>query len=483
MNAEPPQDVQLALISHTNVGKTSLARTLLRSDVGEVVDAPHTTMENSLHLLASSEAGDRLLLWDTPGFGDSRRLRQRLEQRDTAIGWFLGQVWDRVTDRALYASQQALLAARELSDVILYQVNAAEDPEFATEVEAELAMLAWVGKPVLMLLNQLPPHSRKQERETLEQRWRQHFSQAPVQQVLALDAFERCWIDEARLLVRVAECLPGNRQQAMARLLPAWQQQALERFDASIDAIAILLQGTLADREPLPRGQPGRLARLGALKRLARRLEQRLASLDASLIRLEGLDGDSARRLDTALTATRSHGDRPSPMQGAAGGAALGGGVGAMLDLALGGATLGLFTALGASLSAAAGFSWCQRAIDRRTLGWSEAFIEDLLAEACARYLAVAHHGRGRGRYQDGALDSWRELISDAMQASRPEIDALLARISSNADAGGVDDDSGDAARDGAGNNQETRQQARRSARAILRRALISEYPHGEWLL
>jgi len=36
-------DVTLSLISHTNVGKTTLARTLLRRDVGQVLDQPHVT--------------------------------------------------------------------------------------------------------------------------------------------------------------------------------------------------------------------------------------------------------------------------------------------------------------------------------------------------------------------------------------------------------------------------------------------------------
>lgn len=35
--------VTLSLISHTNAGKTTLARTLLRRDVGEQGDQPHVT--------------------------------------------------------------------------------------------------------------------------------------------------------------------------------------------------------------------------------------------------------------------------------------------------------------------------------------------------------------------------------------------------------------------------------------------------------
>ena len=35
--------ITLSLISHTNAGKTTLARTLLRRDIGEVLDQAHVT--------------------------------------------------------------------------------------------------------------------------------------------------------------------------------------------------------------------------------------------------------------------------------------------------------------------------------------------------------------------------------------------------------------------------------------------------------
>ena len=37
----------LSLVSHTNVGKTTLARTLLGKDVGEVSDRAHVTEEST----------------------------------------------------------------------------------------------------------------------------------------------------------------------------------------------------------------------------------------------------------------------------------------------------------------------------------------------------------------------------------------------------------------------------------------------------
>jgi len=70
-------EIALSLVAHTNVGKTTLARTLLRQDIGEVGDRAHVTLLAERHAWIATDA-ERLVLWDTPGFGDSVRLARRL---------------------------------------------------------------------------------------------------------------------------------------------------------------------------------------------------------------------------------------------------------------------------------------------------------------------------------------------------------------------------------------------------------------------
>src|SRR5512134_1836544 len=120
--------ITLSLISHTNVGKTTLARTLLRRDVGDIRDAAHVTDAATGYTLIESPEGDALRLWDTPGFGDSARLLRRLRQSGNPLGWLLTQVWDRYVDRPFFSSQLAVRNVRDVADVVLYLVNASEDP-------------------------------------------------------------------------------------------------------------------------------------------------------------------------------------------------------------------------------------------------------------------------------------------------------------------------------------------------------------------
>ena len=82
------------------------------------------------------------------------------------------QVWDRYQDRALWLSQLAVRNVAEQADVVLYLVNAAEEPADAGYLASELEVLEWVGKPVLVLLNQTGPPRERAAEEADAARWR-----------------------------------------------------------------------------------------------------------------------------------------------------------------------------------------------------------------------------------------------------------------------------------------------------------------------
>ena len=70
--SDPGATIALSLISHTNAGKTTLARTLLARDVGEVRDAPHVTTEATAYPLIETRPRRR-----AGALGHARLRRQR----------------------------------------------------------------------------------------------------------------------------------------------------------------------------------------------------------------------------------------------------------------------------------------------------------------------------------------------------------------------------------------------------------------------
>ncbi|MEO9102003.1 MAG: GTPase domain-containing protein [Burkholderiaceae bacterium] len=437
-----PVRLQLALISHTNVGKTTLARTLLGRDIGEVRDAPHITETADSHVLVATDAGDELRLWDTPGFGDSVRLAQRLRNSEQPVGWFLREVWDRNRDRTFWLSQQALRAARDHGDVVLYLANASEDPNDVGYVEPEMQILQWLGKPVLVLLNQTgrPKPADAEHEDVL--RWRARLTAfSVVRQVLPLDAFARCWVHERVLLDAVGKVLPAAQTAAYQRLVTTWQTRNEERFDDAMELLSNYLLAAARDVEAVSLEHAGLvnkvLTKVGvardrgqqaqqlAMNALAARLDAATVSVTQRLIALHGLEGSAAAKVDERLAENFAVQTPADPREAGFWGAiASGAATGLSADLLSGGLTVGgglliggvvgALTAAGAAL----GFNRI-KGVSQPTVRFAEPFLQALAVTAVLRYLAVAHYGRGRGDWVEGESPAFWQTEAEAAVAKR----------------------------------------------------------------
>lgn len=434
MSSQPGSDerpdnapISLSLVSHTNAGKTTLARTLLRRDVGEVLDQAHVTEDAEPYTLLEPGEDGGVLLWDTPGFGDSTRLLKRLEGQGNPLGWILSQTWDRFADRPLWCGQQAVRNMREQSDAVLYLVNAAEDPEMAGYLEAELRILAWVEKPVVVVLNYTGAPRDAEETRAEEDRWRSYLELHPiVRAVVTLDAFSRCWVQEGVLLERIRDLLPAARREPMQRLIESWCDRNLATFRASLARLAELLAATASDRENAAEGRFSRLASKRSTQQLAARYTHDLRGATAELIELNGLEGEAASDFEASLEDVTAPSEKPLPWRaGLIGGAAGGAAGGVVADVAIGGVSFGSGAVIGAVLGAMGlgGLAWGYRRLGGEAdprIAWSAEFLDRALRDGLLRYLAVAHFGRGSGSYEERAEpDFWRPLVSAALAKQR----------------------------------------------------------------
>ena len=438
--------IALSLVAHTNVGKTTLARTLLGRDIGEVRDAEHVTHTAEKHVLVESlhqSVLERLELWDTPGFGDSELLAKRMSQAGNPIGWFMSEVWDRLQNRAFWYSQRAVRHILDESDVVLYLINASGNPDDVAYLDAELKVLDLIGKPVVVLLNQVGDIITPELAEVELQRWKARVAKAKcVKDVLLLDAFTRCWVQEGRLLEAVAKSLP-NQQSEFARLNTAWQQRNQQRFQASMHLLAQRLCRASFDKESVNEaGWSSKFKEAGvalgkamglsdgdntpkalAMKALSKRLDTDIRSNMDELIALHQLDGHAS---SAVLTRLAEHYAVQAPQSESK--AALWGGVvtGALMglkaDILSGGLTLGGGMLAGGVLGALGGAGLARgynlvTGVETPTIAWTAEVMDDLTRSALLGYLAVAHFGRGRGE--------WTQLEPPAFWVER--IEAALA--------------------------------------------------------
>ena len=101
-------------------------------------------------------------------------------------------------------------------------------------------ILAWLNKPVIILLNQVG--SDTTQAQTLQdlQRWKQATQsfQGVVRDVLVLDAFTRSWWHERKMMQSIEPWLPPAKQAAYQRLLEQRALQQRQREKTSIEAMA-----------------------------------------------------------------------------------------------------------------------------------------------------------------------------------------------------------------------------------------------------
>ena len=443
-----PVKIQFALVSHTNNGKTTLARTLVGMDVGEVRDAAHVTQFAEAHPLQTSAAGDMLLLWDTPGFGDSVRLLKRLSISSNPIGWFLREVFDRYRDRPFWLSQQALRAAKEEADVILYLVNSSESPQDAGYLPSEMKILEWLGKPVAVLLNQMGPPRPGAEESSEQARWRQHLDQfTVVKAVLPLDAFARCWVHEHVFYEAIGRLIEPSKQAGYARLLEAWSAANRQRYSSALRVSAEQLAAAARDVEPIP--EEGRSMLRSALKAvgigkdeqrrqelamaaLVKRLNERINGATARMLALYRIDPGQALAINARVRdnfAVRAPVDKAQA--GLLGAVVSGAATGLSADMMAGGLTMGAGALLGAIVGgltmAGAAWGFNQRLDrDKPSVQFADPFLQSLLVSAVLRYLAVAHFGRGRGNWVEGEAPAfWQREVEGVLgehAASHPDL-------------------------------------------------------------
>jgi hypothetical protein len=451
--------IQLALVSHTNNGKTTLARTLLGTDVGEVRDAAHVTAFAESHVLMATPHGDRLVLWDTPGFGDSVRLMKRLALAGNPVGWFLREVLDRYRDRPFWLSQQALRAARDEADVVLYLVNSTENPGDAGYIPAEMRILDWLGKPVLVLLNQMGPPRPQREEQAELLRWKDFMLQfGQVREVLPLDAFARCWVHERVFYDALGALVGPDKQAGYERLFSVWEETNARRFRQSMAVMAQQLLDAAHDKQVVETVERGvltsalKIIGIGkgedrkrqerAMNTLIGRLNIAIGQTTVHLLALHKLDPSEAPKINARVSSNFVVKAPVEKAQAALLGAIMSGAAtGLSADLAAGGLTLGTGALLGGVIGALAfsGAAWgFNVGTDRKVpvISLSDEFLRTLLVSSVLRYLAVAHFGRGRGNFVEGEAPAfWQEEVEAAVAAREAEVQALWQQMRERDDA------------------------------------------------
>nr|WP_256938089.1 GTPase/DUF3482 domain-containing protein [Pseudomonas bubulae] len=284
----------LAVVGHTNVGKTSLLRTLTRDvGFGEVSHRPSTTRHVEGARL--SVDGEPLLeLYDTPGLEDAIALLDYLERLDhpgerldgpARVARFL----EGSEARQRFEQEAKVLRQLLASDAGLYVIDARE-PVLA-KYRDELSVLASCGKPLLPVLNFV---SSPQHREP---EWREALARLGLHALVRFDSVAPPEDGERRLYESLALLLEHSRG-ALQRLITDQEAQREARKHSALRLIAELLIDCAACRRSVASEKTAEQQATQQLRETIRQREQRCVE---ALLKLYGFRISDAAASDLPL--------------------------------------------------------------------------------------------------------------------------------------------------------------------------------------
>lgn len=394
--------LRIAVVGHTNTGKTSLLRTLARDVAfGEVSDRPSTTRGvTEIGLLV--EGRDVVRFADTPGLEDSIGLLEFLDAlRDDPAARARGGLRESArldgpaqieaflespAATSRFAPEAMALRALLECDAGIYVIDSRD--RVLPKHRDELEVLSRTGRPIVPLLNFIAANDSNGGTSNVTA-WRETLSRINLHAVVEFDTVVFDQQGETRLFQKLQSLLDRHRDPLERLIVDRRTRQ--ERLRRSAVALVARLMADAASAVEIAE-RPERTA----LDAAESRLRDRIRSMEGRTVRdllalFQFLPSDCVAA-DLPLVDGAWGLDLFSPAElkrqglGAGGGAAAGAAAGAVIDLAVGGMSLGAAAGLGALVGATlGGLGVSGRRLVRRARGGNELRVGDATLRMLAR--------------------------------------------------------------------------------------------------
>ena len=417
----PQEDyLKLAVVGHTNTGKTSLLRTLLHdADFGEVANAPATTRHVEGAMLRIEHL--KLQWFDTPGIEDSIALLDyldQLQQQSTTrldgpaiIERFL----ESPESRQRFEQEARVLRQLLACDAGLYVVDVREPVR--SKHRDELAILARCGRPIIPVLNFLH-HSNNYSDD-----WKNTLSRLAIHLIIEFDTVAPA-IDGERQLYQKLALVLDEHQQSLNALAEGANKRRQRRRQQGQELLAELLIDVSAFRRQSDFSSDNEQEGIRLWQTMQEQVRQREHQFIRDLLGLyrfheedyeEDLLPISGERWKSDLFSTEALKDMGIRVSK---GVAAGAMAGATVDIITGGLSLGAGTLVGGLVG---GLWQGAEKVGNRLLGMLQGYRELTVDDAVLRLLAIrglrlldaldrrGHAAQHRIERHDADYKTWQE--------------------------------------------------------------------------
>ncbi|WP_242678673.1 DUF3482 domain-containing protein [Psychrobacter pygoscelis] len=347
--------LKLAVVGHTNTGKTSILRTLLRDMYfGEVKNEAATTRHVEQALISDSQTGQVLVaLYDTPGLEDASGLmdwledntasrRDGIERLQQFLANDIAQGGDLVNSSMDDYSQEAKVIRQLLaSDMAIYVIDAREP--VLGKYKDELSILSWAAIPVMPVFN----FTDSQDANISE--WQTMLARRNLHISTRFDSVAFEFDDEMTLWQNLATML--THPEVLNQLIDRRQDDWAQLYDEATIIIADFLLNVAAfvreiseDDDPMP-----------VLKEMQEAVRQTERTMQSQLLNLYKFYDNAAVVTPLELQEYQQDPFDPELLKSYGLRTTSGAAAGALLGLGIDAAALGTTLGLGAALGGIAG--------------------------------------------------------------------------------------------------------------------------------
>ena len=348
------EPLKLAVVGHTNTGKTSLLRTLLRDMYfGEVKNEAATTRHVERALIKDSQTGENLVaLFDTPGLEDASGLmdwledntasrRDGIERLQQFLASDIAQGGELSSDLEDYSQEAKVIRQLLSSDMAIYVIDAREP--VLGKYKDELAILSWSAIPVMPVFN----FTDSQDANIID--WQTMLARRNLHISTRFDSVAFEFEDEMTLWQNLATMLthPETLNQLIVRRREDWVQlyeQATIIIAHFLIDVAAYVREIDEDDDPMP-----------VLKEMQEAVRQSERTMQEKLLNLYKFYDNTAVVTPLELSEYQQDPFDPELLKSYGLRTTSGAAAGALLGLGIDAAALGTTLGLGAAIGGLAG--------------------------------------------------------------------------------------------------------------------------------
>jgi GTPase Era involved in 16S rRNA processing len=174
-----PQKINIAVSGNTNVGKTTLIRTLMKASIGEVRDAANVTTTCQSYQFDSLQA----IFTDTPGFQNPSDTEEYFYELDEDPTYKLSQ---RRQDKLIFDLEA--IKALDGIDAVIYVVSLAAVPD--DSFSSEISLIKRKCSKIVAVINQYQQQCKATNEVACKNRieqWKALFEKHSIDTVVIFD--------------------------------------------------------------------------------------------------------------------------------------------------------------------------------------------------------------------------------------------------------------------------------------------------------